>query len=119
MTFNYNKAQNSPWGKVDTVEKYARGFSYIGTPGHGGFRISRGYFEKHAMDKDYLLTQAIVTKSYIYFEEDCAASLFLFDSGTAILDYCKATGKDPETVFQDSKRVSQRWFKDYFKEVAI
>jgi hypothetical protein len=31
----------TPWGKADHVQVYADGIAFVGTPGHGGFKLDR------------------------------------------------------------------------------
>ena len=55
---------NTPWGKSDHKKEYVKGITFYGTPGHGGFKVS-----KHVL--------AVMPKAYVnedgWYEEDCEA----------------------------------------------
>ena len=38
---------NTPWGKADSKEVVTRGIIFYGTPGHGGFHVSKKLNEKN------------------------------------------------------------------------
>ena len=62
-------AAMSPWGQIDYVEKYELGLCSVGTPSHGGLRVSRGYANKHLSQA--AIRTAIEYGGYYWFEEDC------------------------------------------------
>lgn len=106
----------SPWGKIDNVKTIMQGVSVVNTPGHGGIRISERVLKKYAMDYEYLVDKAAIRQgNYLFFEEDCAAPLLLFDCVGILIEYAKVMGhEDPEKLFQVCKSSVHCWYPDYF-----
>lgn len=119
----------TPWGKADSVKPILNGVVSVSTPSHGGLRVTHKAFNDLAMDKSYLDKVAIKDSKYYWFEEDCAASLFLFDAPSVIKPWVKACfrldGDDTvidekaESVFQSCKKITEYFYKDYFKETLV
>ena len=59
----------SPWGKIDNVTKVCRGIAWVGTPSHGGVRVSEGMAAKMP---DYMRNIGEHSHGYWWFEEDSA-----------------------------------------------
>jgi hypothetical protein len=82
----------TPWGKADLVEKITRGINFYNTPGHGGFKVSKGLLSK--MPKQYVNPDG-------WYEEDC--------------EWCKVVLAFPE-YFEHKVEGAQKtwdvWFKD-------
>ena len=69
---------NTPWGKSDSINKIQKGVSWVGTPSHGGFMITRKAAET------FLSPAAIKRaepygKNYLAFEEDCLFALVVWE----------------------------------------
>jgi hypothetical protein len=60
---------NSPWGQIDHTHPVTRGVAWVGTPGHGGLRVSRGFAEVHLTPQ--ARAKGIEQGGYYWFEEDC------------------------------------------------
>jgi hypothetical protein len=59
---------NTPWGKSDHTEQFARGFGSVSTPSHGGFYLSTRFADEH-------LSPAAIKRGdrlgdYLFYEED-------------------------------------------------
>lgn len=106
----------SPWGKIDLVTPIVRGISFVGTPGHGGLRVTDKALNEYALDKEYLLKNAIPMGQYFFFEEDCDAPLALFDMPRVLREYAKKTGRDENIMFDTLKKSVLTWHSDYFKD---
>lgn len=106
----------SPWGKIDTVSSIVRGISIVGTPSHGGLRVSRAALNKYAVDAEYLLKHAIPMGTYLFFEEDCDMPLALFDMPEVLRLYCAMRGQDEAKVFESFKTSVKHWHADYFDD---
>lgn len=68
---------NTPWGKSDNKITYSRGISFVSTPSHGGFAITKKVAGK-------LLSPAAQHRGesyggYLFFGEDTAAYIILFE----------------------------------------
>ncbi len=63
----------TPWGRSDFEHKYAEGITFLGTPGHGGFYLSRERVKE--VPQDYREFAAKWSKGWgdQWYEEDCAA----------------------------------------------
>lgn len=64
-------AVSTPWGTGQYVEKVARGIAFIGTAGHGGYRVSNGKLDKACASKGFAVKYTRKDKDYTWFEEDC------------------------------------------------
>ena len=67
----------TPWGDSDYEKRIQRGLTWVSTPSHGGFMVSRTVAAK-------LLTPAAIAAGqsfgdYLAFEEDCDAAIVLFE----------------------------------------
>ena len=69
--------KESPWGTVQSEEKYGRGLTFVSTPSHGGFMISKGVAERRLSDA--AMSLGWVYGSYLCYEEDCAACIVMFE----------------------------------------
>lgn len=109
----------TPWGYADSMKEIVKGVTLVGTPSHGGLRVDKKEFNKLVMDADFLKGVAIVSKNYYWFEEDCAAALFLFDAPQVIEPYLRKTRREyskdrAEEFFQGIKKIVKYFYKDYF-----
>lgn len=68
---------NTPWGKADSIQRIARGLSFVGTPSHGGFMVADGFARKHLSAAALLRGKRF--GSYYAFEEDCDAFIILLE----------------------------------------
>lgn len=114
---------HTPWGQADSVRPILNGVVSVSTPSHGGLRVTRKAFNDLAMDKQYLGKVAIKTREHYWFEEDCAAALFMFDAPSVIKPWVKAhfrlddgpsLDEKAETIFQSCKRITESYYKEYF-----
>lgn len=107
---------NSPWGQIDQVIKYSRGFSFVSTPSHGGFRITKKVLAEYCLDHEDVSKHAGIEQgNYVFFEEDCAWCLLFFESPRLLQLYCEKTSKDPESLFQLCKKQSEYFYPKYFQ----
>ena len=68
----------SPWGKVQSKDKYGTGIYRVHTAGHGGFMISWGVaLRKLTIEARDLGARWGVGNGYLCYEEDCAAAIVL------------------------------------------
>lgn len=109
----------TPWGYADSMKEIVKGVTLVGTPSHGGLRVDKKEFSNLVMDKSFLRDVAIDSKHYYWFEEDCAAALFLFDAPQVIEPYLRETRKEysndlAEEFFQSIKGIVEYFYKDYF-----
>lgn len=113
----------TPWGYADSVKPIVDGIVSVSTPSHGGLRVTHKAFDDLVMDKGYLSKVAIKTRTHYWFEEDCAASLFMFDAPSVIKPWVKAhfdlddgpsLDEKAETVFQNCKKITEYFYKEYF-----
>lgn len=87
----------TPWGKSDSIVKLAQGFSWVGTPAHGGFAVSDRFARKH-------LSPAALLKgerygNYYFYEEDAAYSIvaweiFGFDNNMPLIGGARTANQD-------------------------
>jgi hypothetical protein len=107
---------SSPWGKIDYSKKYCTGFSFVGTPGHGGLRISEKMLKKHAANFD-LITRLGGQKmgQYWFFEEDCAYGLLLLDCPQLLTIFVKSINRDETEIRLSLEKSTLRWFPKYFE----
>jgi hypothetical protein len=100
----------TPWGNSDSETKYERGFTWVGTPSHGGFLVGKAYARKH-------LTAAAIAEGepfgqYLAFEEDCDAAVVLFE--------LPATREGFSSVTDDDLLLSlSRWHPKYLAARGI
>jgi hypothetical protein len=83
----------TPWGKAQYRYKYARGVTFYGTAGHGGFKVSPSMLKKMPRK---------LQNPTGWYEEDC--------------EWCKVALAFPE-LFPQSKRDAakstwEKWFND-------
>ena len=106
---------NTPWGKTDSVTKIQKGVSWVSTPGHGGFMITRKAAETFLSPEAISRAEAY-GQNYLAFEEDCLASLVLWEHSNDVW---------AETFFNEKDNVQHlflsisRWNPDYFREKGI
>ena len=60
-----NAAGSTPWGTADTAMTFCRGITFYTTPGHGGFKVSKGMLKQ---------MHPILVQDDGWYEEDCEAS---------------------------------------------
>ena len=103
---------NTPWGKSDSKITLTRGISWVGTPSHGGFAITP------SAALTYLSTAAVARAekygSYYFFEEDCDASIVLFELAAGLLAKLGGVPTN-ESLIQSLSR----WHADYLIERGI
>ena len=68
---------SSPWGSIDHKEEIMPGCAWVGTPGHGGLRVSQGLAE-HRMTPEGLKA-SIHQSGYYWFEEDCQWAIAAYE----------------------------------------
>lgn len=104
--YNYGRGPSTPWGRADTVKTHARGVAEVGTPGHGGFRVSRGLATKRMLPE--VLKVAIETTGYFWFEEDCAYSLVVL-SMTELFE---------EGLVELARSSAKNWYPDEYELIT-
>ena len=87
----------TPWGKVDSVSEIAEGIFSVGTPGHGGLKLSR---KKNSQMPSFMRNDGG------WYEEDCEWS-------KVALVFSKAFTK--ESVLQAHKSCRD-WFPDEYQQ---
>lgn len=70
---------NTPWGKSDSKQTVKRGLSFVTTPSHGGFMVSKTYAEKHFSKA--AITRGKAYGSYLAYEEDCDYLIVIWEVG--------------------------------------
>jgi hypothetical protein len=100
---------NSPWGKVDSVQRIARGLSFVGTPSHGGFMVADGFARKYLSSAALLRGERF--GNYYAFEEDCDTFIILLEIPSS----------RQGTVTDEAKIIEglSRWHLDYLRERGI
>lgn len=102
--------KNSPWGKVQHEVKIRRGLTWVSTASHGGFLIGRV--------QQRTLSNAAISRgerwgSYLAYEEDCAASIVLYELPEAHQAIC------PETDLKNLFKSLSTWDADYLLERGL
>lgn len=105
-------ATNTPWGKSQHSHKIERGLTFHLTASHGGFLVSKGYAEKRLSAA--ALKKAIVWGNYYSFEEDCLATIVVFEIPAALAAF-NVSAITPEYTL---KHLSL-WYADYLIERGI
>lgn len=105
----------SPWGKIDNVLSIMRGVSIVGTPSHGGLRITRKALQAYAVDAEDLTKHAIPMGDYMFFEEDCDMPLALFDMPLVLRKYAELINQNERTMFESYKASVKHWHAYYFE----
>src|SRR5260370_30173594 len=100
---------NTPWGKADSIQRIARGLSFVGTPSHGGFMVADGFARKHLSGA--ALVRGERFGNYYAFEEDCNAFIILLEIPSS----------RQGTVTDESKIVDglSHWHADYLIQRGI
>lgn len=101
---------NTPWGKSDSTTKVMRGLSFVTTPSHGGFMITR----KLASE---ILSQAAILEGricgqYLAYEEDCDAEVILWEVK-------KARDLTPSHSEEQIRRSLSAWHVPYLVAVNV
>lgn len=60
---------NTPWGAAQYQKSIVRGVTFVGTAGHGGVMVSKGFAEKNLSPA--AIKRGIVYGGYYAYEEDC------------------------------------------------
>lgn len=99
----------TPWGKSDSETKPARGVTWVGTPGHGGFMIAKGVAKKS-------LSLAAQKRGesygrYLAYEEDCAFAMVAWEHP----EWLPSPGLTKEKVLNSLSS----WNADYLIERGI
>lgn len=68
---------STPWGKSQFKQVFRRGVTFHSTSSHGGFMVSKGF--AHANLSRAAIERAFSYGNYLCYEEDCAASILLFE----------------------------------------
>lgn len=68
------RAQSTPWGISQRIDRVGLGIAFVSTARHGGYRVSKALAEKR-IDHALIEKWAIRLGNYYYFEEDCAWSV--------------------------------------------
>ena len=73
----------TPWGKPDNSRKIVRGIISYNTPSHGGLFVTRKaaekYFRKGVLESEWLKNNFDERANGYWLEEDCDASVALFE----------------------------------------
>jgi hypothetical protein len=103
---------NTPWGKSDSKITLARGISFVTTPSHGGFAVTP------TAALQYLSTAAVSRGKkyggYYFFEEDCDASIVLFELPQAL----RLKWSTGVPIKEELIKSLSRWHADYLIEVG-
>jgi hypothetical protein len=103
---------NTPWGKSDSKITLARGISFVTTPSHGGFAVTP------TAALQYLSTAAVARATkysgYYFFEEDCDASIVLFELPQALRIKWSTSVPTKEALIKSLSL----WHADYLMEVG-
>lgn len=103
---------STPWGAIQSQVSLARGVRWVNTASHGGFLISQRFANLH-------FSPAAVKRgkqwgAYLAFEEDCDATIILFE--TRAFDDQLGYTKNYDTERLQSL---SRWHADYLIERGI
>lgn len=108
----------SPWGKIQNVERYDRGFSSVGTSGHGGYRCSPGWAEANLSEA--ARKRAIRSHGALWFEEDVDWAIVAWEvPGYWPLMFRHATGEIKDNPQAYLLRTLSSWSCDYLIERGI
>lgn len=103
---------NSPWGTIQSQIVLARGVRWVNTASHGGFLISQRFANL------YFSPAAVkcgrVWGNYLAFEEDCDATIILFETRA----FDDALGYTRNYDVERLQSLS-RWHADYLIERGI
>ena len=107
---------SSPWGTVQTSVSHQRGLRTVSTASHGGILIS----ERVA---GQLLSEAARQRGfswngYLCFEEDCDATIVLFEIPAVRAAYRNSTTHQPPTE-ADLRENLARWHAAYLAEGGL
>ena len=106
---------NTPWGKSDYKKTLARGIHVVSTPSHGGIGVSFGKALELFSEKCTNLAGQEYG-GYIWFEEDCATRLALFDSKALFTLWCTQPHvTNYDELLKEVESSSRRWFPKYFE----
>ena len=108
----------SPWGPVQTFKPITDGLGSVTTAGHGGLRLEPSA-AAHLGISDACLARSLVEDGVYWFEEDCAASLLLWEVPALWQEACPHLFKEGqgESQLRDLLRQSlSRWYPDYLLE---
>jgi hypothetical protein len=102
---NIREGSRTPWGQADYVDHTAPGIVVVGTPGHGGVKLSS--------ERNKVIPVALRTSSGWY-EEDCEwaiAALYHPDGFPYVSD-------DLDAVREIAKQTVIRWSPDEYEKVT-
>ena len=105
---------STPWGTAQQKQVHARGLFTIHTAGHGGLVVSRGLAQK-VLSQEAINCAAIVTSSYVFFEEDCAVSVAIVDSPYIRKELAATYGRTAQELHDQAMQSVRRWFPKYFE----
>lgn len=106
----------TPWGKIQQVTTIMRGAAFVSTAGHGGLRLSAKIAEKLS---PHARSCGERYGSYLYFEEDCAWAVPLFELPDVLDAFCFAMGKTKEETTKAIKGTLESYFVPYCLEREI
>ena len=66
---------STPWGRADIATRFARGITFYNTPGHGGFKLSKGLNER--IPEDFRNESWSALGKQGWYEEDCDANIVI------------------------------------------
>jgi len=103
--------RNSPWGKVQTSVKIARGITFVTTAGHGGVLVARGVASKRLSCA--ARSRGMAWQGYLAYEEDVAINIIFIEvpEAMAVL-YCSAT-------HEEIVKSLSLWIPEYLVERGI
>jgi hypothetical protein len=75
MSRCFDVSTSTPWGKADYATRFARGITFYNTPGHGGFKLSKGLNETIPFDFRTATWAGLGVNGW--YEEDCDAQIVI------------------------------------------
>jgi hypothetical protein len=97
----------TPWGKADHVRQIAEGIEFIGTPRHGGYKLSR---------KLNAQVHQAWRKAGGWYEEDCEYAIVHYSFPELTID---TTGySSPEAFKADAAKTAKAWAPDAYEAVT-
>jgi hypothetical protein len=110
---------SSPWGSIQATYPIMRGAAWVSTAGHGGLRVSRGFADKHFSPQALAAPFVFVTKDYVFFEEDCAWAIAVYES-PEIFEAELARRQKNDSQITSEKLLADvlRYVREYCEEYA-
>lgn len=110
----------TPWGEPEDQRDFAPGFSFVGTPSHGGFALSKEFAEDQLSPE--ALERAERLGDYYFFEEDVAWAIPAWE----LREFWAAPGffgggGGPSVAAKEEYLLSilSRYFPDYLADTGV